>query len=101
MFSILLSTPFTIYTQLVNPLAEAGFDDPGAYDNIAYCIEDLPQSGQVIEKNLVPLLTYKKSYMSSRFPSLLEQYWYSIYFPVPLWEYVISSFVGTFQIDQL
>ena len=53
MFSILLSTPFTIYTQLVNPLAEAGFDDPGAYDNIAYCIEDLPQSGQVIEKNIL------------------------------------------------
>lgn len=65
MFSILLSTPFTIYTQLVNPLAEAGFDDPGAYDNIAYCIEDLPQSGQVIEKNIL-LTTYKKSYYFSR-----------------------------------
>ena len=66
MFSILLSTPFTIYTQLVNPLAEAGFDDPGAYDNIAYCIEDLPQSGQVIEKIYYLLSTYKKSYYFSR-----------------------------------
>ena len=24
-----------------------GIEGPGAYDNIAYCIEDLPQSGQV------------------------------------------------------
>ena len=45
-FSILLSMPFTVISQL-----RVMFSDPGAYDNIAFCIEDLPQIGQVIRLN--------------------------------------------------
>ena len=49
-FSIVLSTPFTIYTRLVNYEEITGFEGPGAYDYIAYCIEDTRQDqiGQVI-----------------------------------------------------
>lgn len=42
-FSIVISTPFTIVSEL-----KVIFTDPGAYDHIAFCVEDLPQIGQVI-----------------------------------------------------
>ena len=39
---MLLSTPFMVFTKL-----HKFFKDPGAYDHISFCMEDLPQSGQV------------------------------------------------------
>ena len=42
-FSVLTSTPFAVITKL-----KKMFEEPGDYDYIAFCVEDLPQLGQVI-----------------------------------------------------
>ena len=41
-FSVVISIPFMISTKL-----KQMFDDPGEFDHIAFCVEDLPQIGQV------------------------------------------------------
>ena len=41
-FSVLTSTPFVVITKL-----KKMFDEPGEFDYIAFCVEDLPQLGQV------------------------------------------------------
>ena len=41
-FSVLTSTPFAVITKL-----KKMFEEPGDYDYIAFCVEDLPQLGQV------------------------------------------------------
>ena len=40
--SVLTSIPFIIFTKL-----KVMFKKPGEFDNIAFCVEDLPQFGQV------------------------------------------------------
>jgi hypothetical protein len=44
-FSVLTSTPFAVITKL-----KKMFEEPGDYDYIAFCVEDLPQLGQVNTK---------------------------------------------------
>ena len=41
-FSVLMSAPFTAIAKL-----KKMFDEPGDYDYISFCMEDLPQLGQV------------------------------------------------------
>ena len=41
-FSVVTSTPFAIITKL-----KKMFEEPGDFDYIAFCVEDLPQIGQV------------------------------------------------------
>ena len=56
-FSVLTSIPFAIITKL-----QKMFEDPGDFDYIAFCVEDLPQIGQVIIlKNIsfLPVGMYK------------------------------------------
>ena len=40
--SVVTSIPFIIFTKL-----KVMFKKPGEFDNIAFCVEDLPQFGQV------------------------------------------------------
>jgi len=42
-FSVLTSTPFAVITKL-----KKMFEEPGDYDYIAFCVEDLPQLGQAL-----------------------------------------------------
>lgn len=65
-FSVVISIPFMISTKL-----KQMFDDPGEFDHIAFCVEDLPQIGQammsfgtVIVQYLVPCAIVTVSYSS-------------------------------------
>ena len=42
-FSVLTSIPFAIITKL-----KKFFEEPGDYDYVAFCVEDVPQIGEVI-----------------------------------------------------
>lgn len=80
-FSVLISTPFTVYTKLTKI-----FDEPGAYDHISFCLEDLPQSGQV--KNcifdLLVSLLYTQTFVLSlvKAPYVLTNAMYAQHFQI-------------------
>jgi hypothetical protein len=44
LLSVALSTPFIVYAKLTKM-----FDDPGAFDYISFCVEDMSQFYQVIQ----------------------------------------------------
>ena len=49
--SLVTSSPVAFFTQLKNANDELGFVDPGAFDHIFFCMEDLTPFGQVMHLN--------------------------------------------------
>ena len=49
--SLLTSSPVAFFTELKNANRELGFVNPGAFDHIFFCMEDLTPFGQVMHLN--------------------------------------------------
>ena len=82
--SLLTSSPVAFFTELKNANRELGFVNPGAFDHIFFCMEDLTPFGQVMHLNyfIFKLCLRERNFIQNKRPkgqkivgiSLLKKY---------------------------
>ena len=80
--SLLTSSPVAFFTKLKNANRELGFIDPGAFDHIFFCMEDLTPFGQVMDYFIFKSCPRERNFIQNKRPkgqkivgiSLLKKY---------------------------